>query len=141
MDKITLSAFDAQSCGVETLALRLATGEVEVAGPAENPEYALLLKQACDLAILPATFADSRVLGTDETVPSGLDDEQAQTLKDVADRLTMLGIPAFVDLSSTEKTEEGRLEWLKVYGLLLNCEDEANALYEKAMAELTDKAA
>ena len=136
MDKITLSAFDAQSCDVETLTLRLASGEVEVAGAAENPEYAVLLGQACDLAILPAAFADPRVLGTDETVPSGLDDEQAQALKDVTDRLSMLGIPAFVDLSGMEENDAGRLEWLKVYGLLLDCEDAANALYEQAAADL-----
>ena len=141
MDKITLSAFDAQSCDVETLTLRLASGEVEVAGAPENPEYAVLLGQACDLAILPAAFADSRVLGTDETVPSGLDDEQAQALKDVADRLSMLGIPAFVDLSGMEENDAGRLEWLKVYGLLLDCEDAANALYEQAAADLAVEAA
>ena len=141
MDKITLSAFDAQSCDVETLTLRRASGEVEVAGAPENPEYAVLLGQACDLAILPAAFADSRVLGTDETVPSGLDDEQAQTLKDVADRLSMLGIPAFVDLSGMEESDAGRLEWLKVYGLLLDCEDAANALYEQAAADLAVEAA
>ena len=56
--------------------------------------------------------------------------------KDVTDRLSMLGIPAFVDLSGMEENDAGRLEWLKVYGLLLDCEDAANALYEQAAADL-----
>ena len=50
--------------------------------------------------------------------------------------ITKLGIPAFVDLSGMEENDAGRLEWLKVYGLLLDCEDAANALYEQAAADL-----
>ena len=55
--------------------------------------------------------------------------------------ITKLGIPAFVDLSGMEENDAGRLEWLKVYGLLLDCEDAANALYEQAVADLAVEAA
>ncbi len=41
--------------------------------------------------------------------------------------LQLLGIPALVDRSTEEETQEGRLEWLKLYGLLFGCEELADA--------------
>ena len=55
------------------------------------------------------------------------------------ERLALLGIPAFVDRSADEETEEGRLEWIKVYGMILGCEEEANALYEMLASELSEE--
>ena len=45
-------------------------------------------------------------------------------------------IPEFED----EETEEAKLEWIKVYGILLGCEEAANAYYESAIAELEAEA-
>jgi iron complex transport system substrate-binding protein len=44
----------------------------------------------------------------------------------------------FVDLSAQEETEAARLEWIKVYGVLLGCEAEANAYYETVAAPEVD---
>ena len=65
-----------------------------------------------------------------------LTDDDAALLCEVKDRLEMLGIPLFVDRSADEETEEGRLEWIKIYGVLFNCEAEANAAYEAALASI-----
>ena len=80
----------------------------------------------CDLAILPEPFSDA------ETV----DEADRAIAAEVAGRLDLLGIPAFVDRSADEETEQGRLEWIKVYGAILGCEDAANAAYEAAVAAL-----
>jgi hypothetical protein len=84
------------------------------------PDYAELLKSGCDLIIVPEGFA-----GNDDAA-----------ITDVKERLALLGIPMFVDRSADEETEAARLEWIKVYGLLLGCEEAANTHYETAVAAL-----
>ena len=96
------------------------------------PDYADLLMAGCDLIIVPEIFAEP---GEDE---QPLPEETAAAIADVRERLALLGIPMFVDRSADEETEAGRLEWIKVYGMILGCEDEANALYEKLVAELPE---
>ena len=48
---------------------------------------------------------------------------------DVREKLDELGIPVLVDSSALEETPLGRMEWMKLYGVLLGCEDEANAAF------------
>ena len=45
-------------------------------------------------------------------------------------------MPFVADCSALEETEQGRLEWIKVYGAILGCEDAANAAYAAAVAAL-----
>ena len=54
----------------------------------------------------------------------------------MTERLSLLGIPCIADCSALEETEQGRLEWIKVYGAILGCEDAANAAYAAAVAAL-----
>ena len=35
-----------------------------------------------------------------------------------------------------EEKEEAKLEWLKVYGVLFDCEEKANEVYTEKLAEL-----
>lgn len=48
---------------------------------------------------------------------------------DVREKLDELGIPVLVDSSALEETPLGRMEWMKLYGVLLGREDEANAAF------------
>lgn len=49
---------------------------------------------------------------------------------DVREKLDELGIPVLVDSSALEETPLGRMEWMKLYGVLLGREAEANAAFE-----------
>ena len=111
---------------------RMAAGEVAFAGSAEAPDYAALLANGCDFAILPETFC---VTEDDVRAP-----EELAQIGAVAERLEMLGIPGFVDRSAMEQTEHGRLEWIKVYGLIFGCEDAALEAYAQAVAALDEAA-
>ena len=42
-----------------------------------------------------------------------------------------LGIPVFVDYSSYESHPLGRTEWIKLYGALLNKEEEADTFFDQ----------
>ena len=88
----------------------LARGAIKQAGAYTEPDYGALLASGCTLAILPAEITD-------------------EAYAVLSERLGMLGIPAFVDRSAQESTEEGRLEWLKLYGVLFGCEDTVEAYF------------
>ena len=49
---------------------------------------------------------------------------------DVREKLDELGIPVLVDNSALEETPLGRMEWMKLYGVLLGREAEANDAFE-----------
>ena len=40
-------------------------------------------------------------------------------------------IPMLVDRSADEKTDLAKAEWLKVYGVIFGCEDQANELFQQ----------
>ena len=113
------------------IAQGLEDGSIAYAGDPAAINYAALLKTSCDLVILPETFA---VEENEE-----IDEATMAMIADVNERLALLGIPAFVDRSADEETEEGRLEWIKVYGMIFGCEAEANALYEMLASELSEE--
>lgn len=130
IDRIDVDAADSpvKFTGCENVPLqRLA--ELAFAGEASAPDYAALLAGGCDLAILPGVFA--------KTEPDALSAEERAALDDVAERLSMLGIPAFVDRSAEEESERAQLEWIRLYGVLLGCEDAAQACYERAVEALS----
>ena len=88
-----------------------ASDAILFSGEYTAPDYSALLLNSCDLAIMPSDFA---VAEEGEALDP--------TLAEICDRLEMLGVPMFVDRSADEETEEGRLEWRKVYAVLFNCE-------------------
>ena len=51
----------------------------------------------------------------------------------------LLGIPMIVDRSEDEKDDLAKAEWIKVYGVIFGCEDQANALYNKAVQQAGEK--
>lgn len=107
MKAVSAAGFGEDDCPSEKLAQQMADGETAFAGRADAPDYAAMLKAACDLAVLPS----------------------GASLSEVTERLKLLGIPAFVDRAAEESTAQGRLEWLKVYGAIFGCEAQAGEVY------------
>ena len=115
LPKIRLSATKEDGWCLEEAAEAMRQGDMLYAGKYSAPDYELLLGEACDLAI-----ENTMIYHTPE----------------VKEQLEKLGIPVLVEYSSYEADPLGRLEWVKLYGLLLGKEEEATALYEKWIAEL-----
>ena len=67
----------------------------------------------------------------EDKTPEELLKEENERLSDTAERLATLTIPMLVDRSADEKTDLAKAEWLKVYGVIFGCEDEANELFQK----------
>lgn len=86
----------------------LDSGKFVYAGKYSAPDYELLLHEGCGLAI-----ESTMILHNPE----------------VKDKLTELGIQTVVERSSYENHPLGRTEWMKVYGVLLGREAEAEAAF------------
>ncbi|MBP5695821.1 MAG: ABC transporter substrate-binding protein [Treponema sp.] len=91
------SASDAMKCG-----------KMLYAGKYRMPDYELLLKSGCKLAIESTMILH---------VPK------------VKEKLEQLGIGVFTDYSSYENNPLGRLEWIKVYGEISGCQEAAFSFF------------
>ena len=87
----------------------LADGSMIYAGKYSAPDYELLASSGCSLAV-----ESMMILHTPE----------------VKEKLEELGIPVFIDTSSTESHPLGRTEWVRLYGVLTGHEDEADAFFD-----------
>lgn len=81
-------------------------GDIVFAGKYSEPDYEVLLSGGCDLAV-----ESTMILHTPK----------------VQEMIENMGIPVFIDRSSYESHPLGRSEWAKVYGALLDREEEAEA--------------
>ena len=121
--------------------------EVAYAGTADKLKLKNLVKSEVNLAlftgdILPgAKSEETEVEAKDTDKKDSKDTEETLTLEEkteqfeeLTEKLAMLGIPVFVDRSSEEKTELGKQEWIKVYGVLYGCEELTNEKFDAAVA-------
>lgn len=88
-------------------------GEILYAGKYSAPDYELILDQGCDLAI-----ESTMIYHTPE----------------VKEKLEEFGIPVLVENSSYESHPLGRTEWMKLYAVLLDKEEQAETIFQ-AQAE------
>ena len=115
-------------------------GGTGFAGSYTQPDFPALLRGRCRLAVLPAEFADGRVCRGDADAAGPLSAGEAEALRKVFEGFKGFGIPAFVDRSADETDELAKLEWIKLYGILLGCEKEANAAFADSAKKLESAA-
>ena len=104
VDSIKLSGLDASGWYIQSAADAINNGEMTFAGKYDEPDYELLVGDDCDLAI-----ESTMILHAPK----------------VQEMIEMLDIPVFIDRSSYESQPLGRTEWIKLYGAMLDKEEEA----------------
>ena len=87
-------------------------GDIIYAGRYRAPDYEVILKSGCNIAIENTMIYHE---------PGALD------------KLKELGIPVLVETSSYEEHPLGRLEWIKLYGVLFDRLEEANRYFEEQL--------
>ena len=148
-----------KDCKIENIAKAMKDKKISFDGAFDDLDYKALVKDEIDFAILPSDFLpgnekdeeDTDAAGEtvdvkaknpkddkktdekadEEKTPEELLKEEKELLSDTADRLATLKIPMLVDRSADEKTDLAKAEWLKVYGVIFGCGDEANELFEQ----------
>lgn len=91
----------------------LDSGNMQYVGKYSRPDYEQILSNGCDLAI-----ESTMIYHSPET----------------KEQLEQLGIPVLVERSSYESHPMGRMEWLRLYGLLLGKSEEAEAYFAQQQA-------
>lgn len=114
-DAITLSGTDQEGWYVEAAREAMASGEMVYAGKYSAPDYELILSQNCSLAI-----ESTMIYHTPE----------------VKEKLEEFGIPVLVDRSSYEAHPLGRVEWMKLYGALLDKEPLAEEIFQEQASQV-----
>ena len=94
----------------------LENGSLLYAGKYNKPDYELLVAGECDLAI-----ENTMIYHNPET----------------KEKLEALGIPVLVEASSYEEHPFGRMEWIKLYGLLFDRQEEAASFFDDSISRLS----
>lgn len=115
IDAVTLSGTQASGWYIEEARQAMEAGDMLFAGKYSAPDYELIVSQGCSLAL-----ESTMIYHTPE----------------VKEQLERLGIPVLVERSSYESHPLGRMEWIKLYGVLLDKEDEAAAYFDRQLEQL-----
>ena len=110
--KIRLSGTKENGWHIGEAAEAMKNGDMLYAGKYSAPDYELILKEGCDLAVENTMIYHN---------------------PEVKEKLEELGIPVLVERSSYEEHPLGRLEWIKLYGVLFHKENDAEAFYEEQL--------
>ena len=100
---------------VKEAADAMAAGNMIYAGKYSAPDYELLLSGGC-------TFAIENTMITHNP--------------EVKEKLEELGIKVMIERSSYEKHPLGRLEWIKLFGILFGREQQAKAFFDAQVAHI-----
>lgn len=114
LDSIGFTGTDADKWYIQKAKKAVENGNILYAGKYSAPDYELIVSQGCDLAV------ESTML---------------YHTPEVKEKLEEFDIPVMVERSSYEPHPLGRMEWIKLYAVLLGKEEFA----EKLMEEQTEK--
>ena len=117
VDSIKLSGLDASGWYIQAASDAINDGTMTYAGKYDEPDYELLVGEDCDLAI-----ESTMILHAPK----------------VQEMIETLGIPVFIDRSSYESQPLGRTEWIKLYGAMMNKEEEAEFFFSQ-QAQIIEK--
>ena len=110
LDAVSLTATMEKDWSLPEIKDAMNSGDILYAGKYSAPDYELIIDKDCGLAIESTMIYHS---------------------PEIREQLEKMGIPVLVERSSYESHPLGRMEWIKLYGLLTGKEDEANSFFEE----------
>lgn len=110
LDRISVSGIARDDWYVPAARAAMDDGSIVYGGKYRTPDYELLLSRGVRLA---------------------LESSMINHTPDVREKLMELGIPVLVELSSYESEPLGRAEWIKLYGMLCDCDDRAREVFDE----------
>lgn len=120
LDNVTMTGTQANGWYIEETVEKMENGEMLFAGKYSEPDYEMLIEQECDMAL-----ESTMLLHTPK----------------VQEMIEMLGIPVVIERASYETQPLARSEWIKLYGVMMDKEQEAYDFFEnqkKILDELED---
>ncbi len=115
LDRIRMTSTTEVNWALPEVAAAMEDGSLLYAGKYSAPDFELVLAQNCALVIESTMIYHS---------------------PEIQEKLEDLGIPVLVERSSYESHPLGRVEWIKLYGLLLGLEEEADRFFDEQIRSL-----
>ena len=115
MDLIALSGTKDTGWYLPEAKTAMEEGKIAYAGKYSAPDYEKILSSDCGLAV-----ESTMIYHTPE----------------VKEQLERLGIPVLVERSSYEGHPLGRMEWIRLYGVLFDAEETAEQLFQEQVQQL-----
>lgn len=120
LDNIAFCSTKAEDYAMAEVRNAIMSDKIKYVGKYSAPDYESLLSGRCNLAIESTMISHS---------------------PKIKEQLERIDIPVFVERSSYEESPMGRLEWIKLYGILTGNETEAIELFDteqEKIAEITE---
>ncbi len=115
LDQVALSGTQAEGWYLPEARAAMQNGEIAYAGRYSTPDYETILSAGCDLA---------------------LENTMIYHTPKVKEQLESCGIPVLVERSSYESDPLARMEWVKLYGILLDRRQQAEQLFDAAVQRI-----
>ena len=115
LDKLRMTSTTASNWELPEVLEALDNGSMIYAGKYSAPDFELLLSTGCDFVMENTMIYHS---------------------PDIKEKLESLGFPVMVERSSYETHPLGRVEWIKLFGLLIGKEQEAEDFFNGQLALL-----
>ena len=117
MDKVTMTSTKAEDWTIPVIRDAVSREDMIYVGKYSAPDYEYICDEGCDLAI---------------------ENTMIYHAPEVSEMLERLEIPVMTEYSSYEEEPLGRLEWIRLYGVLTGREKEADAFFEEQVSGLKD---
>lgn len=118
LDSVRMTGTQANGWYLDEVVELMESGEMLFAGKYSEPDYEMLIDEGCDLAL-----ESTMLLHTPK----------------VQEMIEMLDIPVVIERASYETQTLAKTEWIKLYGVMMNKEEEAELFFEdqkKVMEEM-----
>lgn len=113
MDRIRMTSTTESNWALPEVLAALQDGSLLYVGKYSAPDFEMILTEGCNFVMENTMIYHS---------------------PDIKEKLESLGLPVMVEYSSYEPHPLGRLEWIKLCGLLVGKYDEAEAFYNEQLA-------
>ncbi len=117
LDRIRFVGTKPEDLYVGEVVKKLESGEILYAGKYSAPDFEQLLQEGCDF-VVESTMINHK--------------------PEVKEKLEALDLPVLTEYSSYEKHPLGRLEWIKLYGLLLDREEIAEEYFRQQAKQMEE---
>ncbi len=113
LDRITLTTTERDDWYIDEVIEKMDNSSITFAGSYKAPDYEILTSYAPPFAVF-----------------SGM----LNSTPEVGEKLKELKIPYMLDMASEEVHPLARVEWVKLYGALYDCEEKANEVFDAQVA-------
>ncbi len=110
LDFVGFSGQKSDGWAMEEVRQEMEKGNILYAGKYDSPDYERIVSGGCSLAV---------------------ENNMITHCPEVAEKLESFGIPVLIDSSSYESHPLGRVEWIKLYGVLLGRQEAASAAFDR----------